>query len=212
MSGTDADSARHPDSIRTSAADADPGRRKLLAATTTVGGIGVIVSAIPFVSSMQPSEAAKAAGAPAEVDIGGLAPGKLTTVEWRGKPIWVLHRTDAMLKSLDNHTQLLADPDASQPQQPKYIDNRARAIRPPIFVAIGICTHLGCVPVYRPEPGAADLGPEWPGGFYCPCHGSKFDLAGRVFKNVPAPLNLEVPDYTFLSDTRLLIGEHKSSG
>ncbi len=188
-------------------------RKALLTATTVVGGIGVVAVAEPFLSSMQPSEAARAAGAPVEVDIGTLPPGKLTTVEWRGKPIWLLHRNDAMLASLTKHDNLLVDPGSAQPQQPQYAVNPGRSIRPPFFVVIGICTHLGCVPVFRPEAGAPDLGADWPGGFYCPCHGSKFDLAGRVFKNVPAPRNLEVPPYTYLSDTRLLIGaDNKKSG
>lgn len=193
--------------------DEDLNRRKFLLTTTTViGGAGVVAAAVPFLSSMAPSEAAKAAGAPVEVDVTNLEAGKFTTVEWRGKPVWILHRTDAMIAGLDKHNALLADPASKVDQQPAYATNPARAIRPSLFVAIGICTHLGCVPVYRPEPGAADLGPEWPGGFYCPCHGSKFDLAGRVFKNVPAPRNLEVPEYTYMSDTRLLIGSDKKQG
>lgn len=185
---------------------ADSNRRMLLAATAGMGGIAVIGTAIPFVSSMAPSEAAKAAGAPVEVDVSTIAPGKLLTVEWRGKPVWILHRTDAMLSALDQHNQLLADPTSKTPQQPKAADNPARALKPPFFVAIGICTHLGCIPTFRPEPGAADLGPEWPGGFYCPCHGSKFDLSGRVFKNVPAPLNLEIPEYHYVGENRLIVG------
>lgn len=192
----------------------DLSRRKLLLATTsTVGGIGMVAAAVPFVSSMQPSEAARAAGAPVETDVSKLEPGKIQTVEWRGRPIWVLHRTEAMLASLGKLDPVLVDPSASQPLQPPYATNPVRAIRPPFFVAIGICTHLGCVPVYRPEVGAPDLGADWPGGFYCPCHGSKFDLAGRVFKNVPAPTNLEVPPYHFVGDTKLVIGEDaKSAG
>lgn len=189
---------------------ADPDRRSaLLTATSVVGGVGVAAAVYPFLSSMQPSEAARAAGAPVEVDISTLGPGKLTTAEWRGKPIWILHRTDEMVAELSKHNNLLADPNSTAPQQPPYAANPARAIRPPYLVLIGICTHLGCVPVFRPERGASDLGSDWPGGFYCPCHGSKFDLAGRVFKNVPAPRNLEVPAYTYLSDTKLLIGEDK---
>lgn len=187
-------------------------RRILLVATAGMGGIAVAGTAIPFMETLAPSEAAKAAGAPVEVDIGRIAPGTLITVEWRGKPVWILHRTDAMLAMLGKHDQLLADPKSSQEQQPPYATNAVRSIRPPFFVAAAVCTHLGCVPTFRPEPGAADIGADWPGGFYCPCHGSRFDLAGRVFKNVPAPLNLEVPPYTYLSDTRLLIGaDHKPS-
>jgi ubiquinol-cytochrome c reductase iron-sulfur subunit len=181
-------------------------RRILLAATAGAGGIGLVSAIIPFVESMEPSEAAKAAGAPVEVDVSRLAPGRVITVEWRGKPVWILHRTDAMLALLGKHDVMLADPRSTQDQQPPYAANATRSIRPPFFVAVGICTHLGCVPTFRPEPGAADIGADWPGGFYCPCHGSRFDLAGRVFKNVPAPLNLEVPPYRFVSDTRLLIG------
>jgi len=187
-------------------------RKLLLAATGTVGGVGLVAATVPFVASMQPSAAARAAGAPVEVDLSAIPPGKLHTVEWRGKPVWVLHRTEAMLAALDKHNDLLVDPDASQSQQPPYAANPARAIRPPFFVTVGICTHLGCVPVFRPEPGAPDLGQDWPGGFYCPCHGSKFDLAGRVFKNVPAPLNLEVPEHGYLGDTKLVVGEQPASG
>lgn len=182
-------------------------RKLLLAVTTGVGAVGVVATAIPFIESMAPSEAAKAAGAPVEADVNKVDPGKLLTIEWRGRPIWIVHRTQEMLRSLDKHDNLLADPRSEQPQQPPYAANSTRSIKPDFLVMVGVCTHLGCIPVYRPEPGAADLGPEWPGGFYCPCHGSKFDLAGRVFKNVPAPLNLEVPPYTYLSEMRLLIGE-----
>lgn len=192
----------------------DKNRRKILLATTaTVGGAGLVAASVPFFSSMQPSAAARAAGAPVEVDLSGIPPGNLETVEWRGKPVWILHRTETMLARLDDHNDLLVDPDASQPQQPPYAANPMRSIRPPFFVTVGICTHLGCVPVFQPEsvaPGGLDE--AWPGGFYCPCHGSMFDLAGRVFKNVPAPLNLEVPEYGYLSDTRLLIGESVKSG
>jgi ubiquinol-cytochrome c reductase iron-sulfur subunit len=184
----------------------DPSRRYLLMATIGVGGMGLAATAIPFIESMEPSEAAKAAGAPVDVDVSGLAPGKLMTVEFRGKPVWILHRSEPMLASLNKHNTLLADPGSGSAQQPDYAKNPARAIRPPFFIVIGVCTHLGCVPTFRPEPGAPDLGADWPGGFYCPCHGSKFDLAGRVFRNVPAPLNLEVPRYEFLSDARVRIG------
>lgn len=184
-------------------------RKFLLAATTGLGGVGLVATSIPFVQSMWPSEAAKAAGAPVEVDVSQVGPGALQTVEWRGKPIWLVHRTDAMLATLDRHLDQLLDPRSMQLQQPPYATNPVRAIKPSLLVVTGICTHLGCVPVYRPEPAAADLGSDWPGGFYCPCHGSKFDLAGRVFKNVPAPLNLEIPPHTYLSDIRLLIGEER---
>jgi ubiquinol-cytochrome c reductase iron-sulfur subunit len=192
--------------------ETDPQRRRLLlAATTGMGALGVAAVAVPFIESMQPSEAAKAAGAPVEVDISNIGPGKLQTAEWRGKPVWILHRTDAMVAELSKLDARLADPASKKDQQPPYAANTGRSRRPEFFVAIGICTHLGCVPTYRPEPGAPDLGPDWPGGFYCPCHGSKYDLAGRVYKNVPAPVNLEVPAYTYLSDSKLLIGEDKKS-
>jgi ubiquinol-cytochrome c reductase iron-sulfur subunit len=185
-------------------------RRILLAATAGVGAIGIVGTLVPFVKSMGPSEAAKAAGAPVEADLSEVGEGKLLTVEWRGKPIWILHRTDEMLKSLAAAEPLLVDPNSTQPQQPPYARNRTRSINPRYFVAVGICTHLGCIPAYRPEPDTTtELGPDWPGGFYCPCHGSRFDLAGRVFKNVPAPLNLEIPQHTYLSDTRLLIGDDR---
>lgn len=186
---------------------ADLRRRKvLLVATAGMGGIALVGTAVPFIETLAPSEAAKAAGAPVEVDIGRLKPGQLIAVEWRGRPVWILHRSEIMLATLGNHDQALVDPRSTQDQQPPYAANATRSIRPQFFVAIGICTHLGCVPGFRPEPDGTDLGSTWPGGFYCPCHGSRFDLAGRVFKNVPAPLNLEVPPYTYLSDTRLLIG------
>lgn len=187
---------------------ADQHRRKLLiAATSTVGGVGVAMSALPFVTSMLPSERAKAVGAPVNVDIGRLEPGALLTVEWRGKPVWVVHRTESMLASLSRQEQRLRDPQSRQPQQPACCRNAARSIKPEHFVAVGICTHLGCVPSYFPQAGAAGLGADWPGGFFCPCHGSKFDLAGRVYKNVPAPTNLEIPPYKYVADTRILLGE-----
>lgn len=187
-------------------------RRKMLAAATAgVGGIGLLAAAIPFVESMAPSEAAKAAGAPVEVDIQGLEPGRLLTVEWRRKPVWILHRSDPMLASLNSHRQLLVDPDSAEPQQPREAANPTRSLKPDHLVVVAICTHLGCIPSFRPEVAPADLGADWPGGFYCPCHGSKFDLAGRVFKNVPAPRNLEVPAYRYLGTGRLLIGDDQSS-
>lgn len=166
----------------------------------------MVAASIPFMKSMLPSEAAKAAGAPVEVDISKVEPGMLLTVKWRGKPVWIVHRTDAMLDLLDKHDDQLRDPQSLQPQQPDYARNATRSIKQQYLVAIGICTHLGCIPTFRPEVAPADLGPDWPGGFYCPCHGSKFDLAGRVAKGVPAPLNLVIPPHEYLSDTRLLIG------
>jgi ubiquinol-cytochrome c reductase iron-sulfur subunit len=181
-------------------------RQMLVASTTAVGGIGIIASAIPFIESMSLSEAAKAAGGPVEVDLPGVAPGQLVTVAWRGRPVWVLHRTDAMLAALGAHERLLADPLSTESQQAAYARNAFRSIKPDYFVATALCTHLGCVPLFRPEAGAAGLGPDWTGGFFCPCHGSRFDLAGRVFKNVPAPRNLEIPPHRYLSPTRLQIG------
>ncbi|MDB5763908.1 MAG: petA [Herminiimonas sp.] len=194
----------------------DERRRKMLVATTVgIGGCAAVATAIPFLESMTPSEAAKAAGAPVEFDVAKVDPGKLVTVEWRGKPVWIVHRTDEMLKLLGNHNNELVDPQSSQPQQPRYAKNATRSIKPQYFVAIGICTHLGCIPGYRPDIGAGDLagafGGPWPGGFYCPCHGSKFDLAGRVARNVPAPTNLEIPQHVYVSETRLLIGEDKKT-
>lgn len=171
-----------------------------------IGGTGLVLTAIPFIESMGPSEAAKAAGAPVEVDVGSLAPGTLMTAEWRGRPVWILHRTPAMLDLLNRHPERLADPRSEQAQQPPYARNGTRSIKPQFAVMTAICTHLGCVPVFRPDVAAADLGADWPGGFYCPCHGSRFDLAGRVFRNVPAPRNLEIPLHRYAGDTRIQIG------
>ncbi len=183
------------------------GRRKfLVAATSVAGGIAGVAIATPFLLSMMPSERAKAAGAPVEVDISKLEPGMLLMVEWRGKVVWVLNRTTDMLASLEKVEGDLADPASEKKQQPDYAKNRTRSIKPEIFVAEGVCTHLGCSPVFRKDVAPADLGPDWLGGFFCPCHGSKFDLAGRVYKNVPAPTNMVVPPHVFLSDNRLLIG------
>ncbi|MFL6673886.1 MAG: ubiquinol-cytochrome c reductase iron-sulfur subunit [Massilia sp.] len=185
---------------------AEQARRKfLLVSTAGVGAVGLVAAAIPFVESMSPSERARAAGAPTEVDFSKIAPGALSTVDWRGKPIWVLHRTPEMLANLGKHDALLADPFSKVEQQPDYAKNPTRSRRPEFLVVTAVCTHLGCIPVFRPEPGAPDLGADWPGGFYCPCHGSKYDLAGRVFLNVPAPINLEVPPYAFQGD-KLVIG------
>ena len=183
------------------------GRRKfLVAATSVAGGIAGVAIATPFLLSMMPSERAKAAGAPVEVDISKLEPGMLLMVEWRGKVVWVLNRTPDMLASLEKVEGDLADPASEKKQQPDYAKNRTRSIKPEIFVAEGVCTHLGCSPVFRKDVAPADLGPDWLCCFFCPCHGSKFDLAGRVYKNVPAPTNMVVPPHVFLSDNRLLIG------
>jgi len=183
------------------------GRRKFLVAVTSVaGGVAGVAIAAPFMLSMMPSERAKAAGAPVEVDISKLEPGMLLMVEWRGKVVWVLNRTPEMLETLIKVEGELADPNSEKQQQPEYAKNRTRSIKPEILVTEGVCTHLGCSPVFRKDIAPADLGPDWLGGFFCPCHGSKFDLAGRVYKSVPAPTNMVVPPHVYLSDSRLLIG------
>jgi len=182
-------------------------RRFLTAATTVVGAVGVGFALVPFVSSMQPSAKARAAGAPVRADISKLQPGQMIRVKWRGKPVWLVKRTDEMLESLTTLTPKLRDPDSAEPMQPEYAQNEYRSIKPEILVTVGICTHLGCSPTYRPDVAPADLGGDWLGGFFCPCHGSRFDLAGRVYSGVPAPLNLEVPPHRYLSDNELVIGE-----
>lgn len=183
------------------------GRRKfLVAATSVAGGVAGAAIATPFLLSMMPSERAKAAGAPVEVDISKLEPGMLLMVEWRGRVVWILRRTPEMLETLEKIEDELADPNSEKNQQPEYAKNRTRSIKPEILVTEGICTHLGCSPVFRKDIAPADLGPDWLGGFFCPCHGSKFDLAGRVYKHVPAPTNMVVPPHVYLSDSRLLIG------
>ena len=188
----------------------DCGRRRLIVATAAVGGAGVVTAMVPFLSSMLPSERAKAAGAPVEVDISNLAPGQLITVEWRGKPVWVFNRNEAMLSTLSSLESALADPKSQAKQQPESCSNETRSIKPNVLVAVGICTHLGCSPSSKFKKGADEgMATDWPGGFLCPCHGSTFDFAGRVYKNKPAPTNLEVPPHTYLSDTRILIGEEK---
>ena len=190
----------------------DKGKRRfVIGATSVVGGIGVAAAAAPFVLSMFPSERAKAAGAPVEVDISKLEPGQKIDVEWRGKVVWIVSRTQAMLDSLAKLDAKLADPASNQPQQPDYAKNPARAIKPQLFVAVGICTHLGCSPTFRPEVAPADLGGDWLGGFFCPCHQSKFDLAGRVYAGVPAPTNLVIPPYRFVGDTKVVIGDDGKS-
>jgi ubiquinol-cytochrome c reductase iron-sulfur subunit len=188
----------------------DCGRRRLIIATAAVGGVGAVAAVVPFVSSMLPSERAKAAGAPVEVDISKLGVGQMMTVEWRGKPVWIINRTQEMLDTLPKLTDQVADPASDKPQQPEYCKNETRSIKPAILVAVGICTHLGCSPGSKFKHGSEEGMPgDWLGGFLCPCHGSTFDLAGRVFKSKPAPTNLEVPPHQYLSDTRILIGEDK---
>ena len=182
-------------------------RRFLTAATSVVGAVGVGFALVPFVASMQPSAKAKALGAPAEADISKLEPGQILRVKWRGQPVWVVYRTPENLKDLDALKGELLDPDSIAPQQPAYCKNPHRSRKPQYLVAIGICTHLGCSPTFRPEVAPADLGAAWKGGFFCPCHGSTFDLAGRVFKGVPAPSNLVIPPHRFLSDTLILVGD-----
>jgi len=181
-------------------------RRFLLVASSVVGGVGVVAAATPFVMSLWPSAKAKAAGAPVEVEIGKVEPGQLITVEWRGKVCWVVNRTKSMLDSLPKLDARLVDPNSEVPQQPPYCKNEHRSIKPEYWIAVGICTHLGCSPTFRPEVAPPDLGPDWLGGFFCPCHQSKFDLAGRVFRGVPAPTNLVIPPHKYLTDTKIVIG------
>lgn len=182
-------------------------RRFLTAATSAVGVAGAVGIAVPFVGSWSPSEKAKAAGAPVKADISKLEPGQMIVVEWRGKPVYVLRRTPEQIADLDRLTGDLKDPDSAISEQPAYIEGAARALRPEIFIAEGLCTHLGCAPKFRPEVGAADLGGDsWLGGFFCPCHGSKFDLSGRVYAGVPASTNLVIPPYSYESDTVVVIG------
>ena len=191
----------------------DKGRRRFLTATTAVvGGIGAVYTAVPFLASWKPSAEAQAAGAPGSVDISQLEPGQRITTEWRGRPVWIVRRTQEMLANLKKLESQLADPNSSMPQQPAYAQNEYRSIKPEYLVVIGICTHLGCSPLYRPEVGAADLGGDsWLGGFFCPCHGSKFDLAGRVYAGVPAPTNLVVPPYHFADDNTIVVGEDEGA-
>jgi ubiquinol-cytochrome c reductase iron-sulfur subunit len=185
----------------------DKTRRNLVIATSVAGGAASLGAAIPFVASMRPSERARAAGAPVEVDISGIAPGEMKIFEWRGKPVWVIRRTKEMVDSLQAAASRLSDPASSASEQPEYAKNEHRSRKPDVMVMEGVCTHLGCSPQIRPPEAKAEMGADWAGGFYCPCHGSKFDLAGRVFRGAPAPTNLPVPPYQFLSDSTLLIGE-----
>ncbi len=189
----------------------DPARRQfLLTATGVLGSVGALCALTPFVSSWLPSAKAQAAGAPVQVDLSKMEPGQQITVEWRGKPVWIIKRTPTMLAQLQSHPEQLRDPDSLVEQQPSYAQNKHRSINPEYLVLVGICTHLGCSPKYTPT--EKELGPSWPGGFYCPCHGSTFDLAGRVFKGVPAPINLEVPPYEFINEHTIIIGQEKKQG
>ena len=181
----------------------------MLVLTCAAGGAASAAAAWPFLASMEPSERAKALGAPVEADISELEPGTMMTVEWQGKPVWIVNRTKEMLASLEKSARLLADPDSKRSQQPDYARNPYRAIKPEYLVVVGICTHLGCSPTPKFQPGQADMGTDWSGGFLCPCHGSRFDLSARVYANMPAPTNLVVPSYKYLSDTRLLIGDDR---
>ncbi len=192
----------------------DKDKRNWIVATAVVGGAGGLAAVVPFVSTFQPSERAKAAGAAVEVDISAIKPGEKITVEWRGKPVWIVKRTPGQLAQLPKNDAQLADPKSERNQYPtpEYARNEARSIKPETLVVVGICSHLGCSPTDKFQLGAQpSLPADWGGGFYCPCHGSTFDMAGRVYKNKPAPDNLEVPPHMYLSDNRLLIGEDKST-
>ena len=187
----------------------DSGRRHFLVVATTVTGVaGAALTAVPFLASWKPSARAQALGAPVEADISKLEPGAMIKVTWRGQAIYIVHRTPQMRAELTKPelTSRLRDPESKDSDQPKYAQNSTRALNPEFLVLIGVCTHLGCAPMQRFDPGDAELGADWPGGFYCPCHGSKFDLAGRVFKDVPAPLNLRVPPYRFMNEGLVQIG------
>ena len=192
--------------------EVDCGRRNLVFATAAVSGVAAVATAVPFLASMAPSERAKAAGAPVEADIGKLSPGEMMRIEWRGKPVWIIHRTQEMLESLKKINDQVADPESKRPNQPAYIKGEQRSLKPEYLVVVGICTHLGCSPTDKFKAGAeSGIAADWPGGFLCPCHGSTFDLSGRVYKNKPAPDNLEVPPHFYISDTRILIGEDKKA-
>jgi ubiquinol-cytochrome c reductase iron-sulfur subunit len=181
-------------------------RRLLTAATALTGAVGAVLVATPFLASWKPSARAKAMGAPVEIDVSKLEAGAMLKVEWRGKPVWILRRTPAMLKQLEVAEPFLADPHSDGSIQPAYAKNEARALKPEYLVMLGVCTHLGCSPLSKFEVADVTVSADWPGGFYCPCHGSKYDLSGRVFKGAPAPSNMTVPPYTFLTDGKILVG------
>lgn len=187
----------------------DRGKRGFLVATSAVGGVAAVGAAAPFVASMFPSERAKALGAPVEVEIGKLAPGEMVRVEWRGKPVWVIKRTKEMLESIGKSDPLVTDPKLEVEQQPDYAKNEGRSIKPDVLVLEGVCTHLGCSPQFKPKEVSPEMGADWVGGFYCPCHGSKFDFAGRVYKGAPAPTNLKVPPHMYVAESTIIIGEDK---
>jgi ubiquinol-cytochrome c reductase iron-sulfur subunit len=190
----------------------DTGRRRFLTLTTAVvGGAGVAGAAVPFLASWMPSERAKALGAPVTIDVSKVEAGQKITVAWRGKPVWVVKRTPEMIQSLAKVAGALADPESQQAQQPQYAVNEARSIKPDTLIMVGSCTHLGCSPTFRPDHPAPEIDPNWQGGFYCPCHGSKFDLAGRVYKGMPAPLNLVVPPHRYADDSTVVIGEDQGA-
>ena len=182
-------------------------RRFLTAATTVVGVTGAAFTAVPFLASWKPSARAQALGASIQVDISKLEMGAMMRVEWRGRPVWVLRRSPEMLKGLENSPADLSDPESVESEQPSYAQNLTRSVQPEVLVVVGTCTHLGCAPIERFDIAPEDLGPDWAGGFYCPCHGSKFDLAGRVYAGVPAPTNLPIPPYRYIDDNLLIIGD-----
>ena len=188
----------------------DSGKRTWLIASSCAGAVGAVGAAVPFVASFEPSERARAAGAAVEADIGGLKPGEKMTVEWRGKPVWIVRRTPQQIAELPKNDGLLADPESKASKQPDYVKGPGRSIKPEVLIVEGVCTHLGCSPTLKKEVGAAsDMGAEWPGGYYCPCHNSRFDLAARVLKGSPAPSNMTVPPYHFTgaNDAVVVIGE-----
>ena len=187
----------------------DKTRRNLIVATGAVSVAAGAAVAIPFAWSWWPSERAKAAGAPVEADISGIAPGEMKIVEWRGKPVWIMRRTKEQLEAVKQADDKVSDPKSEVPLQPAYAKNEYRSIKPEVLVLVGICSHLGCSPLQKPAEAKAEMGADWAGGFLCPCHGSKFDLAGRVYKGAPAPVNLDVPPHMYLSDGTILIGEDK---
>jgi len=186
-------------------------RHFLTAAATVVGGAGILATAIPFVSTLSPSARTKAIGGPVEADISKLKPGEMQIEKWRGKPVWILRRSEESIAELAEMVDSLRDPESDVEQQPEYAKNGHRSVNPEYLVVVGLCTHLGCSPKYRSKNEGEEFGADWKGGFFCPCHGSTFDLAGRVFKGVPAPANLLVPKYQFISETKILIGDDTGS-